>query len=51
MQKCLYRGNLMLEQSRAEIGRLAATHPESADDVQTMLAFLDQVSPQRGIVR
>ena len=51
MQKCLYRDNLTLEQSRAEIGRLAATHPESADDVQTMLAFLDQVSPQRGIVR
>ncbi len=51
MQKSLYRGNLTLEQSRAEIARLATTHPEAADDVQSMLAFLGQVSPQRGIVR
>ncbi len=51
MHKALYRGNLSLDQSREQILELVQTQPESADDVRMMLSFLDQVSPQRGIVR
>ena len=51
MYKALYRDNLSLEQSRARIAELTQSHPESAVDVQLMLSFLDQVAPQRGIVR
>ena len=51
MHKALYRDNLSLEQSRDEILKLAQTHPESVGDVQMVVSFLDQVAPQRGIVR
>ena len=51
MHKALYRDDLSLEQARGHIALLAAAHPESADDVAMMLAFLDQVAPQRGIAR
>jgi hypothetical protein len=30
---------------------LASSHPESGSDVALMLSFLEQASPQRGIVR
>lgn len=51
MHKALYREELTLEQSRAKIGMLAESHPEAAQDVAMMLSFLEQTSPQRGIVR
>lgn len=51
MHKALYRDGLTLEQSRAHIATLAGETPEAGPDVALMLSFLDQVSPQRGIVR
>ena len=37
--------------ARVRIAELEQTVPESAPDVQMMLSFLGQTSPQRGIVR
>ena len=51
MHKALYRDNLGLDDARARILELAQTYPEAAEDVGMMSAFLDQVPPQRGIVR
>ncbi len=51
MHKALYRDDLTLEQARASIATLAQSTPQAAPDVQMMLGFLEQVSPQRGIVR
>ena len=51
MHKALYRDGLTLEQARTRIAELAEKHSESAPDVQMMLSFLEQASPQRGIVR
>jgi UDP-N-acetylglucosamine acyltransferase len=51
MHKALYRDDLTLEQSRVRIAELTEKHPEAAPDVQMMLSFLEQTSPQRGIVR
>ncbi len=51
MHKALYRDHLTLEQAKTQIAGLAQTHPEAAPDVDMMLAFLAQTSPQRGIVR
>lgn len=51
MYKALYRDGLTLEQSRTHIATLAQETPQAGPDVALMLAFLDQVSPQRGIVR
>jgi UDP-N-acetylglucosamine acyltransferase len=51
MHKALYRDELTLEAAQARIGELAQSVPESGPDVDMMLAFLAQVSPQRGIVR
>ena len=51
MHKALYRDDLTLEQSRTRIADLKEKMPESAPDVDMMLSFLEQVSPQRGIVR
>ena len=51
MYKALYRGNLGLAQARDQIVALAATFPQAAEDVRLMVTFLDQVSPQRGVVR
>lgn len=51
MHKALYRDDLTLQAARERIENLPQTHPESLPDVQMMLAFLDQASPQRGIVR
>ena len=51
MHKALYREDLTLEQAKARIAELAAGHPEAAPDVQAMLTFLADSSPQRGIVR
>jgi UDP-N-acetylglucosamine acyltransferase len=51
MHKALYRDDLTLQAARERIAGLMQTHPESLPDVQMMLSFLDQASPQRGIVR
>ena len=51
MHKALYRDDLSLDQAKARIADLCQDKPASAPDVAMMLAFLDQVSPQRGIVR
>ena len=51
MHKALYRDGLTLEQARQRIAELTEKHPESMPDVQMMLSFLEQTSPQRGIVR
>ena len=51
MHKALYRDDLTLEQSRSRIAELTKKAPEATADVQMMLSFLEQTSPQRGIVR
>ena len=51
MHKALYRDGLTLEQAKLQIAELTQKHPESMPDVQMMLSFLEQSSPQRGIVR
>lgn len=51
MHKALYREDLTLEQAKARIAELSAKTPEAAPDVAMMLSFLDQTTPQRGIVR
>jgi len=51
MHKALYRDDLTLEQAQRRISELTDDTPEAAPDVDMMLAFLEQTSPQRGIVR
>ena len=51
MHKALYREHLTLEQARQRIAELAVNTPETAPDVEMMLSFLAQTTPQRGIVR
>jgi UDP-N-acetylglucosamine acyltransferase len=51
MHKALYRDDLTLEQAQRRISELMDDTPEAAPDVDMMLAFLEQTSPQRGIVR
>jgi len=51
MHKALYRDDLTLEQAQVRIAELPQTYGESVTDVEMMLSFLKQTSPQRGIVR
>ena len=51
MHKALYREDLTLVQACQQILSLIEKFPESTPDVQMMLSFLEQTSPQRGIVR
>jgi len=51
MHKALYREGLTLQAARERIADMVKNSPESAPDLQMMLSFLDQTSPQRGIVR
>ena len=51
MHKALYRDDLTLQAARARIAELTKTSHESLPDVDMMLSFLEQVAPQRGIVR
>ena len=51
MHKALYREDLTLETARVRIAALVEKIPESQPDVEMMLSFLAQTSPQRGIVR
>lgn len=51
MHKALYRDDLTLQAACERIALLANNCPEAGPDVQMMLSFLKQSSPQRGIVR
>ncbi len=51
MHKALYRDGLTLEQARGRIAELPGRFAEAQPDVDMMLSFLDQVPPERGIVR
>jgi UDP-N-acetylglucosamine acyltransferase len=51
MHKALYREEMTLEQSQAQIALLSDADPQCQPDVTMMLDFLAHVSPQRGIVR
>ncbi len=51
LHKALYRDGLTLEQSRVQIEEMLKNPEMPAADVAMMLSFLEQVSPQRGIVR
>lgn len=51
MHRALYREDLTLETARERIAALLEKIPESQPDVEMMLSFLAQTSPQRGIVR
>lgn len=51
IHKALYRDDLTLEQARTRIAELGKNRPECLPDVQMMLSFLEQTSPDRGIVR
>jgi len=51
MYKALYRDDLTLRAARDRIAELDLNCPECTPDVQMMLTFLEQSSPQRGIVR
>jgi UDP-N-acetylglucosamine acyltransferase len=51
MHKALYRDDLTLDAARVAIHNLGEKHPQALSDVRDMLTFLEQVNPQRGIVR
>lgn len=51
MHKALYRDDLTLDAARQRIQELSLAQTEATADVDMMLAFLAQTSPQRGIVR
>jgi UDP-N-acetylglucosamine acyltransferase len=51
MHKALYREGVTLGAAQLQIAGLVEKYPESAPDVRMMLSFLEQTSPQRGIVR
>ncbi len=51
MHKALYRDDRTLEQAQSKIAELADSMPEATHEVDLMLAFLEQTSAQRGIVR
>ena len=49
MHRVLYRQGLTLDAARTAMGELPASHPEAADDIALVLAFLD--GSTRGIAR
>ena len=51
MHKALYRDDLTLQAARERIADLSQKCPEALPDIAMMLSFLEQSSPQRGIVR
>jgi UDP-N-acetylglucosamine acyltransferase len=51
MHRALYRDNLTLDLARQAIADLGEKGQESLSDIEMMLSFLEQTSPQRGIVR
>ena len=51
MHRVLYRDNLTLDVARQAIADLGEKCLEALSDIEMMLSFLEQTSPQRGIVR
>lgn len=51
VHKLLYRDGLSLDDAVSRIGELGARYPQATGDLELMLSFLAEVSPQRGIVR
>ncbi len=51
LHKILYREDRTLEQAKARIAELARERPHTQPDVDLMLDFLAETSPDRGIVR
>lgn len=51
MHRALYRDNLTLDLARQAIADLDEKGQEALSDIEMMLSFLEQTSPQRGIVR
>jgi UDP-N-acetylglucosamine acyltransferase len=51
MHKALYRDGLTLDAAKARIEQIKIDKPESEPDVAMMLDFLNQTTPERGIVR
>lgn len=51
MHKALYRDDLTLVAAQERISSLHEIHPQATSDIDLMLSFLKQSSPQRGIVR
>ena len=51
MHKALYRDDLTLGDAQVQIAGLAERFPQAQADIDMMLSFLADVSPQRGIVR
>ena len=51
MHRALYREDLTLVAAQARISLLTEKFPDASPDVESMLAFLEQTQPQRGIVR
>ena len=51
MHRVLYRDNLTLDVARQAIADLGEKGLEALSDIEMMLSFLEQTSPQRGIVR
>ncbi len=51
MHKALYRDDLTLDAACQRIRELEEKHPQASSDLRDMLSFLEQVNPQRGIVR
>ena len=51
MHRVLYRDNLTLDLARQAIADIKEKDLEALSDIEMMLSFLEQTSPQRGIVR
>ena len=51
IHKALYRDNLTLDLARQAIADIKEKDLEALSDIEMMLSFLEQTSPQRGIVR
>jgi UDP-N-acetylglucosamine acyltransferase len=51
MHKALYRDGLSLSDAMVRIAGLGEGKPDVKPDVEMMLGFLKDASPQRGIVR
>ena len=51
MHKALYRDDLTLLRAQERIAELTEKYPDALPDVQMMLSFLHETTPQRGIVR
>ena len=51
MHRVLYRDNLTLDLARQAIADLGEKGQGALSDIEMMLSFLEQTSPQRGIVR